>query len=89
MECGREQNGAKASEGVCAAYTETRLDGVNGGKNGGRACWPIVGTFCGGKVQDSPESKLENCMKCEFYQLVGIEEETNRQDSKNILEKLR
>ena len=76
--CGREPGGAKTAElGICPAATETRANGLNNGNNGGRACWPIVGTLCGGKVQGVFAEKLTNCMKCEFYQLVGAEEGPN------------
>lgn len=37
--CGREEGGAKASElSVCSAATCTETNGVNEGKNAGRAC---------------------------------------------------
>jgi hypothetical protein len=87
--CGREPSGAKAEElGVCPASTETRAAGINGGKNGGRACWPIAGTLCGGEVQGTFAQKLNNCIQCDFYQLVGAEEGPNHQSSKDILELL-
>ena len=41
--CGREPGGSETeSLGVCPAAVESRLDGVHGGRNAGRACW-IVG----------------------------------------------
>ena len=84
--CGREPGGDKAEElGVCPASTETRLDGANSGKNGGRACWPLVGTLCGGKVQGTFAQKISNCMKCDFYQLVGAEEGIGHMSAKSIL----
>lgn len=88
--CGREPGGAKAIElGVCAAATDKRVNGMNSGVNGGRACWAITGTLCGGKVQGTFASKLANCMQCEFYQMVGIEEGANQEGAKAILAKLR
>jgi hypothetical protein len=88
--CGREQGGTKASElGVCPAFTEARVNGVNGGKNGGRACWAVTGTLCGGKLQGTFAAKVGNCLKCEFYQLVGAEEGENHQSSKDIIAKLK
>ena len=88
--CGREQGGARASElGVCAAATETRVNEVNGGKNGGRACWAVTGTLCGGKLQGTFAAKVGNCLKCEFYQLVGAEEGVNHQSAKDIIAKLK
>jgi len=87
--CGREPNGLKAVElGVCPASTEKRTDGINSGLNGGRACWALTGTLCGGVVQGSFASKLGNCMKCEFYQLVGAEEGPNHQSARDILKLL-
>ena len=73
--CGRQPGGAKASElGVCAAASERRLGGANGGTNGGRVCWYVAGTLCGGKVQGTFATKLTNCMQCEFYKSVLQEE---------------
>ena len=73
--CGREPGGMRAAElGVCTAATEFKANGVNGGKNGGRACWAIAGTLCGGKVQGSYAQKLSNCMTCDFYQVVRNEQ---------------
>jgi len=84
--CGRQPGGAKTAElGECPAAIETRTNGVNSGRNGGRACWALAGTLCGGTVQGSFASKLSNCMQCEFYQLVGQEEGANHQSSKDIL----
>lgn len=87
--CGRQQGGAKAAElGVCKAASEKRANGINRGSNGGRACWAIAGTLCGGTVQGSFASKVMNCMKCEFYQLVGATEGPNHQSAKDILARL-
>jgi len=62
--CGRETGGAKTRElGVCIASAEKRLDGVNGGKNAGRACWGVSGTLCGGTVQGSFATKMGNCIE--------------------------
>jgi len=88
--CGREPGGVKVHElGTCPAATEKKTDGINNGKNGGRACWAISGTLCGGKVQGEFAMKLLNCLTCEFYQLVGMEEGPNHQSSKEILAKLK
>ncbi len=51
----------------CPAHRETRLNGVHGGFNAGRACWVVAGTRCGGKVQGDHAQKIGNCMKCDFY----------------------
>jgi hypothetical protein len=88
--CGREPGGTKVQElGVCAAATEKKTDGMNGGKNGGRACWAIAGTLCGDAVQGEFAAKYGNCMKCEFYQFVGTEAGPNFKGSIEILAKLK
>ena len=84
--CGRNPGGDKVAEfGICPAAIETRTDKINRGTNGGRACWAISGTLCGGKVQGTFASKLSNCMQCEFYQLVGVEEGPNHESARDIL----
>lgn len=73
--CGREPGGENVSElGVCPAAIEDNCDGVNGGSKGGRICWALAGTLCGGKVQGMFAMKIESCVKCEFFQQV-VEEE--------------
>ena len=87
--CGREPNGAKEIElGACNAATDSRLDGIHDGKNGGRTCWVIAGTLCGGKVQGIFAAKLQNCLKCEFYNTVNNEEGANFKLSGGLLELL-
>ena len=84
--CGRQPGGAKVADlGACIAATESRTNGTNEGKNGGRACWAIAGTLCGGEVQGTFVAKLGNCLKCEFYQLVGQEQGADHESSKAIL----
>ena len=88
--CGREPGGAKAAElGICPAATESKVDGVHGGKNGGRACWAIAGTLCGGKVQGTYASKLVNCAACDFYKAVVKAEGENYSGVFPILKKLK
>ena len=73
--CGREPGGAKVSElGVCPVPIEVRTNGKNAGKNGGRVCWAVSGTLCGGKVQGTHAAKLGNCLNCEFFKLVASEQ---------------
>ena len=73
--CGREPGGAKSKEmGVCPATTEASCTGMNGGKNAGRICWAIAGTFCGGKVQGDFAQKSVSCMSCDFFKSVKQEE---------------
>lgn len=76
--CGREAGGTKSHElGVCPASTTLTCNGMNGGKNGGRMCWAVAGTLCGGKVQGEFAQKRMSCMTCEFYTAVKGEEGSN------------
>ena len=62
--CGRELGGINSKElGICPATVEPRLNGVNSGKNGGRACWAVAGTLCGGKVQGTFASKVDQLLE--------------------------
>ena len=72
--CGRQPGGAKVSEfGVCPAATDAVSDGTNGGKNAGRYCWAVTGTFCGGKVQGTYAQKHLTCMHCDFFKQVRLD----------------
>jgi hypothetical protein len=74
-DCGREPGGLHVRElGVCPAATAATTNGMNHGKNGGRSCWAIAGTLCGGKVQGSFASKMVNCLECSHYRDVRSEE---------------
>lgn len=78
-DCGRVPGGAKAAElGVCPAATDAGGDGLNGGKNGGRICWAVAGTLCGGKVQGTFTQKQLSCMSCAFFKQVKEEEGSGR-----------
>ena len=88
-QCGRQPGGLKTSElGVCPAAIEKRADGLNRGENGGRCCWAVAGTFCGGKVQGAFAAKLANCMVCEFYKKVALEEGPELVKNREILNRL-
>ncbi len=87
--CGREPGGAKVNElGVCPATIEVKLHGTHGGKNAGRACWVVAGSMCGGKVQGTFAQKYGNCVKCDFFQRVKIEEREKYELSATLLAKL-
>ena len=59
MKCGREKGGNKADElGICPAYPD-----------GGRDCWNLAGTFCGGKVQGTVAQKKSTCLTCNWYKI--------------------
>jgi hypothetical protein len=88
--CGREPGGRNAvSLGVCPATTDSRLHGVHGGKNGGRTCWMIAGTLCGGKIQGTFGIKYKTCVQCDFYQSIRAEEGSNYRLSVFLLNKLK
>lgn len=70
--CGREPGGAKIEE--CLAAKDSEIDGTNSGKKGGRVCWALAGTLCGGEVQGEFASKMDNCIVCDFYHTVSNEE---------------
>ncbi len=73
--CNREPGGKETSaHGICPAATEASFNGLNGGMNGGRICWVVAGTFCGGKVQGSSAEKELSCMTCDFFKHVETEE---------------
>jgi hypothetical protein len=87
--CGRQPGGAKTAEfGVCPAADDRRLNAVHGGRNGGRVCWVLTGTFCDGNVQGTFAQKMANCMTCEFYKQVQREEGAGFNKSSVLLKKL-
>lgn len=87
--CGREPGGVRKDLGICAAAVDNRLNGSHGGKNGGRACWVLAGTLCGGVTQGTFAQKFGNCEKCEFYKQVKREERSAFTLSVNLLQKLK
>lgn len=76
MLCGREPGGmnAKDASSVCPATRESGLHEVHRGKNAGRACWVISGTFCNESVQGTFTEKQKKCGFCDFYHIVKQEE---------------
>ena len=73
--CGREISGIRTHDsGVCPASTDTRLDGVHGGRNAGRSCWVLAGSMCGGGIQGTYAQKHKNCNTCDFFMKVKSEE---------------
>lgn len=76
-QCGREVGGTREQElGACPAASDNRLNGVHGGKNAGRSCWVIAGTFCDGRPQGTFVCKYSSCIECDFYGAVLEEEDT-------------
>jgi hypothetical protein len=74
---------------VCPVVFEQKLSGVHGGKNAGRCCWVVAATMC--QTKDKGENKLVQCLSCEFYRSVKVEETASGtfQNSKGLLRKLR
>lgn len=88
MRCGREKNGYNTDElGVCPATISRELNKIHEGKNAGRCCWVVAGTFCEGKPQGTFAQKYESCHQCIFYKKVQ-EEETEFQMRIVLLNKL-
>jgi hypothetical protein len=88
--CGREAGGAKEKEfGTCPAVLIRELDENHGGKNAGRVCWIVAGTMCGGKVQGSFATKIDNCKKCVFFCSVEQEESSQSILVSLLLSKMR
>ena len=78
FKCGREAGGSNEMDcGVCPASTESKLNGVHGGKNAGRACWAINGTFCNDCFTKKFNEKFSSCLSCDFYKHVSSVEGTN------------
>jgi hypothetical protein len=69
--CGRENQNEL---GICPAVTEEKAHKINGGKNGGRVCWAVAGTYCNGKVQGTYAEKVITCSECDFRMKVREEE---------------
>lgn len=88
--CGREPGGSHVQDlGICPAAKEVLLDGVHHGKNGGRACWVVAGSLCGGEVQGTFAQKFHNCSTCDFYAAVRQEEGGYFELSAVLLKKLK
>ena len=73
--CGREPKGDRVNElGVCPAAANNIADKVNGGVNGGRICWVIVGTYSFSRDKDFFPQRLFFCFDCKFHRKVISEE---------------
>jgi hypothetical protein len=75
MKCGREPGGVRTGDlGECLAAVYKSINGVNGGINGGRLCWAIVGIYSFIDTKGSSSHAAHNCYKCEFHRKVITEE---------------
>ncbi len=89
MNCGRQPGGERVAElGECPAALEERLDGIHGGKNAGRACWVVSGTFCRGVSEGTFTRKFKSCVGCDFYKAVRRDEFPEFQLAAIILQRL-
>jgi len=86
---GREPGGNRKDLGICPSAITTRLNGIHGGTNAGRACWVVAGTMCGGSVQGVFARKYETCEQCDFYKTVVEEEGAQYVLSMFLLKKLK
>ena len=78
MKCGRQPEGENVEKlGLCPAALPNEYDGVNEGTHGGRFCWAIAGTLCGGEVQGTFSKKILDCLRCEFLKHVEKDEGKN------------
>ncbi|SPE40555.1 conserved hypothetical protein [Candidatus Sulfopaludibacter sp. SbA3] len=83
--CGRQPGGDRVADlGVCLAASHAKAGGLNGGTRGGRICWAVSGTLCGGKAQGTFAQKLPTCLVCEFYRLVRAEQGEHLQSLKEL-----
>jgi hypothetical protein len=72
--CGREPKGEKAHElGICPAALFDESDGFCDGKNGGRACMYIAGTFCSETTPGTHREDSKDCECCDFYRMLKQE----------------
>lgn len=86
MNCGREPGGINEKTlGPCKVPLFEKADGLNNGVNGGRVCWAVAGTQCGGNVEGTFAKIQNSCLCCGFYQIVTTEEGFDFVPTKEIL----
>ncbi len=84
--CGRQPGGENVEElGLCAAATNSIMEGVHDGEKGGRVCWIMVGTQCGQDAAASPDKRKRACMSCDFYNMVKQQEGANLRQAEELL----
>jgi hypothetical protein len=78
QKCGREANGENIQKlGICDVYLESTLDGIHGGKRGGRACWVVRDIKCGSKMKRTFVPHYVVCTACGFKRNVIKEENSD------------
>lgn len=89
MKCGRELTMVDGEARImCPAASEYRLHGYHGGINGGRACWVVPATVCGGETQGIFANKVQACLECRFYKKVQSEEGVQFLRARQLMDKL-
>lgn len=84
--CGRQPGGINVlGQGGCPAAISQATDGLNDGQCGGRVCWAVSGTFCGGQAQGSFAKKISVCLDCDFYKIVAAEQGDRSESINTIL----
>jgi hypothetical protein len=71
INCWEFKNCSKKNE--CPAYSFELGDGFLQGKNGGRACCFVTGTFCEKTLQGLYKDKEKSCSDCEFFNILKKE----------------
>lgn len=61
VNCWEFKKCGRDATGDCPAYPK-----------GGRVCYLVAGTLCGGKAQGAYAIKINNCRECDFYQALVI-----------------
>ena len=75
MICRREAGGGEDKhEGICPAATDTSCNGINSGKNAGRICWAVAGSYCRDMIRHKFANYSFSCTACNFFKLVEQEE---------------
>ena len=88
MRCGREVGGHNHALEVCPTAIARGLHKTHGGMHGGRACWIVAGTMCGGRPQGTFAEKFKSCTNCDFFKKVKSEEKMGLQLPNVLLKKL-
>ncbi|GAB0056052.1 hypothetical protein SIID45300_00352 [Candidatus Magnetaquicoccaceae bacterium FCR-1] len=89
--CGRSRHAPDQDGSFCPVSLIGAYDGINGGRDAGRACWNIEGTFCsfsacgtGDDQRGTFDFKKAQCQKCAFKALVIQEEGETFQEKKRF-----
>ncbi len=73
LKCGAETC-SPGDKGWCPVPFDESLNGVNGGTNGGRACWAVLGAKCRAGDATAPPGDAEVCVACPVLSTVRTQE---------------